>query len=617
MKKKHLIALMLIFVMLLTACGDKGGDVITGKKDKDQNITPAAQNTDPTQPAQQEPTPTESGSINPFPTSAENNPDEDPDKDYPATLSKLAMNKKYLIGVTLREKVDFSYISNLLEACTDITSFRRALFSRSLEDNLTAIELSDSNKVVDIFKQADELKKLGDPVVINVVGDVTIDGNKIINYSGFSTNEDTSLRGINLVVKTGSTLTITSGGMCLRSGYDDYEQPLFLVENGAKVIINDSSYILGDETFFIVGKGGNVEITDSTLNFLSIINLGNIKVVRTDVDSYNQGCFVSEDDFFYNGPNAAIYIDGAGFQVDAGDYQYRYGWYVGEYDAPEYGTCDAEEPTISDYIQHNPKAYNFGLIEVNGLKEQGLDFTSDAYNDEVYKLMPAVNLGTINLTGYGRHQMGVRCHFQNYGTINISGSLDTDRWGDSESILYGYSAFFENYGTIESGTGKGFAISFNELFINYKGGVMTEKRPKKYATLKTEGLFFTDVDPVTDYVEPDARTLEMINDDNWKSLYYAKEADDREIRIKFNSYKHKLTVDISCYIGDRYYSLYKQYLIYELLDGDKIVIKDYDEYYGGNTVITIIPNDTFSTIEYTITNDTYGEKRGRIDKNTD
>ena len=613
-KKNLLLALVLTAVFVfLTACGNDTLEIVPADKDKKTtqgadypNPTSGEDRPNPTQATDREPTPTD------IPGGGED-PVDDPDDNHPPKLSELKIDKKYLMGIKLRNKVDFGFVADLMENITCFSDAQKVFFGS--ERDITELTITEDSQVESIFSQASEYMKLGDPVAIVINGNVTIDGDVITNEGSYKTNPKTSLSGISLIVKSGSTLTLKHAGMSIGSSYMSGDEfPFFIVENGAKLVVSKDTYINADEAFLVALNGSTVEVIDSSVSFLSIVNLGKMTVSTVSPAENYFRTYVNEDDFFYNGKNAEIYINDALLSACIDDYQYRYGWTVGKYDEDSYGTYDPDAYRFSDILQHNPKAYNFGLIEVNGNGECGMEFQVSINYEEALQLMPAVNLGTINLIGKGRHQLETDGHFQNYGTINITGSLDTDRWGDSEALLYGYNLLFENYGTIECGTGKGFAMSVAKTFINYEGATVTENRPKKYGSLTGNVSFYDGIDADRDYREIDPLTAEMIKDSNWRNLYMKSGTDGKDTRFKFYSSDHKITVDISLYFGEKFYFIYKQYNLYELLDGDHLTIKDYSDSYGGNTVITISPSENFESIEYTIKNDSYGEDSGKLNK---
>lgn len=579
MKKITLTALLIILVMLLTACGDNGNDVINGKKDNDKQITQGAGNT------------------------------SDPDKKYPPTLSELATDKSYL-GATLREKMDFSFVADLVETHTDITGFRRLLFHPSSSDiEFTELVLSDSNKVVEVFEQAQTLEKAGEAVIINIVGDVTIDGNIITNETTYLVNPKTSLWSVDIVVKNGSTLTITKGEMQLSKNPNAETIPMLLVENGAKIIIKDESYINASEAFLIVAKGGTAEIVDSTVDIVGIINLGNFSACSKNAE--DPTFLLTGRDFFYNGTEATFTLDEGGVRIFADHTQYRYGYSNGDYDSQNYGTVKTShagyDPTLSDLIMCNPKVYNFGLMNIKSTGNYGFTFYAIVSDEDIYNLIPVVNIGTIETYG-----MDLGCHFQNYGTFNINGSLNPDEYHSDDDACVSVK-FFENYGTVESGTGNSNAIYCNGLLINYKGAVITENRPKEFATLRIgrDGMFFTDVDPIADNFVIDEANAEMYNDENWRRSYWEGNPEVDGIAINFQCANRRATVLVVCYFNGQMFYQEKDYMLRDIVDGDKLVIKENDKY-DGNIEITIQPNEDFTAIDYVIKVEKYGQLSGNL-----
>lgn len=544
-------------------------------------------------------------------TDTEGNTDESNDyseQEPVKRLAELASGNEFIDGVMLREKMTFSCVEELAAKTSFSAEDMIKLDPNIYIDQTENVSLSSYEQIPDAFGYANDLYDSYNPgpfQIITITNDMTLDGNLIVNDSGYRTNPKTTLRYGMLVVPSGVTLTLTNDIVLSLSDMASGYSFLWIQEGGSLVVEHGEIHSYKG---IYMDKGGSMTIKKGHVETNNFVSNGAVTISAADMETYTALAVGTK---FFNGASGTITVQNKGklhLTPPSG------GIYSVPYSSDDYGSEDYAKMTFEHAMGVNaPFGYNKGKITISdgGLLEgNSTDIGSEG--------MPFINDGEIVLVAKGEPAADLNdFHFQNYGTLNLQGENNGDT--GRNSVLYAFSSFIENYGTISFEQKKGYGIHLytqsNDLesgrtyFINYSGGILQEKNTALQSLyLESYSMFFDNVKTTNQIATKDPALSEMTARENWEGTFFTNEQNpvfkENYVKIGFNS-GDEMSFYFSYGNGEDRFNCYADFLLTSVSDySAKMTASSSD--YPGEYPVTIQISKDFQNLTYTVENTKYG-----------
>lgn len=438
------------------------------------------------------------------------------------TFEEVEDYHELLSGMPLRDKMEFAFYENLE---THPVTEEDLFISHLLDKPQTEVSFSDGESLLQWLGERSNANDY-EPYRIVLNSDIDLDCTKYsFTVYGNETEFGGSLNNGVLVISSAATFTISG-----RSANDmAIFFPIVVMEKGSKLILDNNANICPD--ILLMQQDSVMELRNGRCEASTLVNYGTI--TSTHEKSYLRvmdGRFYEEFPNFYNSKNAVIDMQAGLAQIALSQKEGN------SYSDENYG-LDTER------FSGRPLAMNCGTISTgdNGFLEFNTS-NLDEGNTPLDKF-PIINAGVINIgTNNLKELYGFtidKCHFQNYGTLNLIGAQDQASLDRELVSMHGEA--FENYGTINVSVQYGLAIlRGNHYFINYEGAVINDNTGANASVFQPKELdaqgnfFFNNVSRTGDISFGEVNRAMMLAIAPYEKLFDMRFVDDSNSDVNTN-----------------------------------------------------------------------------------
>ena len=407
------------------------------------------------------------------------------------SFEEMVSDHSLLSGLPLKSKTEYAYYEELESEPLGLETLNSSGSFEYIDEESNYLVTNADNLLSVFYKTL-----FGSPAMITISESMTIDFSQYQLSSDEENESSGFLNGI-LIIPSGVTLTIENKA---DFGYISFER-LYIAEGG-KLILKDTA--LTCEKAVIVEDGGTVEMSHTRWDVGQLANYG--MILLKEASGYENWMNINNANIprmkempaFYNARSGVIDITSGYVQINCSSGRATYAEESFGLKGVDFGW---------EFVGY-PWGMNSGkiLTGADGTLEIKDSFSADGA--PVYNKEPFVNNGMIDIstdmTDKSRGVMIEACHFQNYGTMNLNGSLE-QKYIESPLVLT-YNCFIENYGEINVQIPIGVAMNISgatvpNYFINYKSAAIHDniqgENAAAFQVAYGEGtLYFNDVIPM-------------------------------------------------------------------------------------------------------------------------